>query len=334
MRSYQYFDFLRNNGNEVFVSPLFNDEYLKALYGNNKKSIFNVFKCYLKRIVMLFTVFKYGVLVIEKELFPYFPSVFERILKFFKIKFIVDYDDAIFHNYDKSNNFLMRLFLKNKIDNVMKNSTCVIAGNSYLKERAQKAGAKRIENIPTVIDLERYKIRNISPNKRMIIGWVGTQSTYEKHLLSIKEVILKILENDNIDFHVIGVNPSDKIEGIKYIDWTEKNEVEEIFKFDVGIMPLLDSDWERGKCSYKLIQYMACSKPVIASPIGMNNEVINSANGFLVNTTEEWLERLNFYYLNPSLREKHGKEGRKIVEEKYTLQVTQIKYNNIIKSIQ
>jgi len=114
LRSFQYFPFLKENGIDVAFSPLFNDEYLKDLY-SGKQSVKTIFSSYLKRFFILFTVFKYDKIVIEKELFPYLPALFERILAFAKVKYIVDYDDAIFHNYDLSPNKLIRFFLRNKI---------------------------------------------------------------------------------------------------------------------------------------------------------------------------------------------------------------------------
>ena len=139
MRSYQFHPFLESKGVVINSSALFNDRYLDELYGNMPISKMNIFLCYLKRMFLLFSSFKYKVLIIEKELFPYFPAIFERILSFFRIKYIVDYDDAIFHNYDLSNNRLIRYVLKGKIKRVMRFATIVVVGNSYLESYALNA---------------------------------------------------------------------------------------------------------------------------------------------------------------------------------------------------
>src|SRR5690606_8740055 len=153
----------------------------------------------------------------------------------------------------------------------------------YLGNRAKRAGAKNVQVIPTVVDLNRYKLKKESlSSQQIVIGWIGTQSTF-KYIESLKEVFLKLAQNYPIKIHVIGVDNNMGIpENVIPIKWSEETEAAEICKFDIGIMPLSDTPWEKGKCSYKLIQYMACGLPVIASPIGMNKEVIKEQeNGFL-----------------------------------------------------
>lgn len=331
LRSYQYFPFLEEEGFLITVKPLFNDEYLNNLY-KGEKSIIAILHSYFKRFFILFTLTKYDRIVIEKELFPYFPAFFEKIIYFIGIKYIVDYDDAIFHNYDLSNNGLIKLFLKNKIDNVMNNSSCVIAGNSYLAKRAKKAGAKKIEIIPTVIDLSRYSVLNKNQKKSFIIGWIGSPSTF-KYVKKIEAALKKIAEKYNVTLHIIGANESlDLGSDVKYIQWTEESEVSEIQKFDLGIMPLENTPWELGKCSYKLIQYMGCGIPVIASPIGMNNEVVkHSENGFFANTDGEWFSFIEKLILDKNLNILLGESGRSLVRKKYSLQSKINKLMMIIK---
>ncbi|MES2808151.1 MAG: glycosyltransferase family 4 protein [Bacteroidota bacterium] len=324
MRSFQYFPYLEQQGMAVTVKPLFNDEYLHALYTGNRPSRF-VLQAYLKRLITLFTVFSYDKVIIEKELFPYFPAFFEWLLTCLGLRYIVDYDDAIFHNYDQHPNQLIKGLLKNKIDSVMRYSRAVVAGNKYLAERAAKAGAKNVHIIPTVIDLDRYPTtKQHSPAQPVIIGWIGTRSTFEKHFAGIRPIIQKILQSYSVVFHVIGGTVDLGLgDRVKYLPWSEDKEVSAILDFDIGIMPLQNSLFEKGKCAYKLVQYMACGLPVIASPVGVNADIVHQdVNGYLANDEDDWLRAIGKYVNDVDLRSKHGLAGREMVEKSLCLQAT------------
>lgn len=335
LRSYQYFPYLETEGFQVEVSPLFNESYLKKLYAG-KSTKKEAFKGYCNRFLKLFVVGKYDKVVIEKELFPYFPAFAERVFSLFGIRYFVDYDDAVFHNYDLSSNKIIRKFLSNKIDRVMKYSHCVVAGNTYLADRARKAGAKRIEIIPTVIDLERYpeKDNQENPSLQFVVGWIGTKTTFEKHLLPCRNWIKEIQQEDpDVHFHIVGITEDKDLgSNVKYIPWSEETEVSEIIKMDVGIMPLQDSHWEKGKCAYKLIQYAASGVPGIASDVGMNQEVtIPNETGYLADADEDWIQKILVLKNDDSERMRLGMNARKLVEEKYCIQVTARKWIQLLK---
>lgn len=331
MRSFQYFPYLERTGTKVIVRPLFNDQYLQSLY-SGKSSPLSVISSYINRFFVLFTLYKYDKVVIEKELFPYLPAWPEWLMNKMGIKYIVDYDDAIFHNYDLHPNPIIRKLLGKKIDQVMKNSNTVIAGNSYLAKRAENAGSESIFILPTVIDLDRYVVKKAINRSSLVIGWIGTKSTFEKHLLPCKDWIQKAIDKYNVEFHIVGITQDMGLgNGVSYIPWSEETEVSSILNFDIGIMPLQDSVWEKGKCAYKLIQYMACGLPVIASPIGMNKEVVkNDINGFLAECEEEWLDSIGKLVRDAQLRINYGLNGRELVEKEYCLRVTSTKLENII----
>lgn len=334
MRSFQYFPLLEEAGFHVEVSPLFSEEYLVNLY-SGKSTIKQAVQGYLRRLIKIFQVGKFDRVVIEKELFPYLPSWVEMIFKKLGVHYIVDYDDAIFHNYDQSKSYLIRQLLGNKIGSVMKNSSMVVAGNSYLADYALKKGAKNIEVIPTVIDLSRYPIIEKLDNKIFTIGWIGTKSTFEKHLLPCREWIMKVQELDpEIRFHIIGVESGENLgKNVYYFPWTEETEAEEILKMDVGIMPLQDSLWERGKCAYKLIQYAACGVPGIASNIGMNREIIiNGETGILAENDKQWVETVIHLKNNDNERMILGKKARAKVEKLYNTGVTTLRWIEILKN--
>lgn len=330
LRSYQYFPFLEAKGYAVTVRPFFDEDYLVDLYAGKKTDKLKLIRSYLNRFFTLFSVYKYDKLVIEKELFPYFFSWFEKILALLKVNYIVDYDDAIFHNYDLSASKLIRFLLKNKIDNVMKYSGCVLAGNGYLYERAKVAGAKIIIILPTVIDVDAYKVTQKTAATKVIIGWIGSPSTF-KYVKNYKMVFSEILQNKAVELHIVGATEDIGLgTNVKYLKWNEESEVDAISKFDIGIMPLENTSWELGKCAYKIIQYMGCGLPVVASAVGMNIEVVDEGvNGFLVQEEEEWLDKLRLLIEDSALRERLGKSGRKKVESQFSLQ----KSSTIILSV-
>ena len=357
MRSYQYFPYLEEAGMQVTVKPFFDDAYLKNFYAG-KKNISAVLKSYVRRLGVLFSVFSYDRVVIEKEIFPFLPALAEWMLKRLGIQYIVDYDDAIFHHYDQSSNPMIKKILGNKIAKVMRFSGTVVAGNQYLADYAARSGAKNIEIIPTVIDLERYPVKNsdsdleLPPNvilsgvegragersasennQKFVVGWIGTKTTFEKHLLPCKDWI-KALQNQepNIRFHIVGITEDmDLGKNVQYIRWTEETEVAEILKMDIGLMPLQDSKWEKGKCAYKLIQYAACGIPGVASDVGMNREVtVPGETGILASADEEWIQAIKTLKSNTELRHQMGRNARKKVEERYCIQQTSTKWKEIL----
>jgi len=205
----------------------------------------------------------------------------------------------------------------------MKRATLVIAGNGYLADRARSAGARWIEVVPTVVDIERYRIRPTSRQDAFTIGWIGTPGT------------ALYLKNAQAALHSLGKIGRAKVllvgsgavttEGVvtEHREWSEETEVADIQDFDVGIMPLLDGPWERGKCGYKLIQYMACGKPVVASPVGVNCQIVDhGVNGFLSESASDWLNALSELMHSQELCTRIGSAGRRLVEQRYCLQVT------------
>ncbi|UOE80913.1 glycosyltransferase family 4 protein [Vibrio splendidus] len=336
LRTHQYLPHLNNDGIDITISALFNDDYLRQLYDNGVVGKLLIVKAYIRRFITLLTVFRYDALWIEKELFPYFPAIFEKLLFLLGVNYIADYDDAIFHNYDLSENKAIRKFLSGKIDSVMKHAAVTVAGNDYLAERAKNAGCKNIKVIPTVVDSSRYS-KSLYPDRKSTIGWIGSPST-QKYVVELLPAF-KALKN-KLDFKLILVGATESVvkqlKGIEVdvIHWSENSEVESILAMDVGIMPLHDGPWEKGKCGYKLIQYMACGIPVIASDVGVNAEVVNKhGSGLVVNSVDEWVDNLHKLLSSPSLKREFGQNGITSVNEYYSLQVQQDLMSTTIKSV-
>lgn len=334
LRFFQFFPYLRSAGISVDSSPLFNDQYLSELYGKKRIDRWNIIKSYFRRIAKLFKVNKYDLVVIEKELFPFLPAAAELILSFLNVKYIVDYDDAIFHNYDQHTSKWVRHFLGNKIETVMRCSSLVVAGNAYLENYAVKSGSKKVVIIPTVIDTGQYQVKVVNNAPEVIIGWIGSPSTL-KYVEMLRPILQEIKDKYPIKLHIVGGKAGVGLDEIEEVfEWSEETEVELIRRFDIGIMPLRDQLWEYGKCGYKLIQYMGCGVPVVGSPIGVNNIIIQEGvNGFKPKDAEEWKKALEGLIVDQDLRMSMGKDGRRRVEENYSINKASETWLSLISGI-
>ncbi len=322
VRSLQYVPYFKSQGVEVTIRPLFSDAYLRALYGGGSRWR-AVLKGYISRVYWLFLARKFDVVIIEKELFPFLPALAERFLRLSKVPYVVDYDDALFHRYDCHNNPVIRLMLGKKIDAVMRLATTVIAGNNYLAERARRAGAERVEIVPTVVDTDRYHPSAGKASEVPIVGWIGTPQT-SRYLNPLLPVFEALQSEMPVRFVAVGANPED-FEGtrVEVWPWSEDSEVDSVQRFDIGIMPLEDSHWERGKCGYKLIQYMACGLPVVASPVGVNCEIVEQGkSGMLAGSQCEWEQSLReLIKADAGTRKRMGMVGQERVSEWYSTRV-------------
>jgi glycosyltransferase involved in cell wall biosynthesis len=332
MRFYQYLPWLEQSGIKYTVSELISDELLEGLYNNGKYSKFKLMLAYIARVRILLLCNKFDLVWIEKEALPWFPAWIENyLLRNAKCR-MLDFDDAVFHNYDLHRSKLARFCFGHRIDNLMAKTDIVVGGNSYLAVRAKHANVTRIEQLPTVIDLNRYDLKFYELQAQVpIIVWIGSPSTL--HYLDITKnalsalakktpFILRIIGGGFIE--IPGVN-------VQILPWTAETESDAVRGADIGIMPLYNTPWEQGKCAYKLIQYMACGLPTIASPVGANKEVIlHGETGFLASTDEDWLDAATKLLADFGLRYRLGMAGRSRVEEYYCIQKTGPKLIDII----
>jgi len=327
-RTFQYLDYFRQHGVEVYVSPLLGDGYLENLYSGRRASKLYLLKSFSKRVFYIFKARKYDLVVIEKELFPHIPPVFEHLLHSINKNIVTDYDDAIFVNYQ--NNFL----LKSKIPTVIRLSKMVNVGNQYLANYARKFNPN-VNIVPTVVDLNKYKAKvsyEIRGDK-VIIGWIGTPLT-SKRLFEVQAALSELSKKYPIILRCIGTSPNFAMKGIRIenIKWEESKEADNILTFNVGIMPLPDNPYTRGKCGLKLIQYMACGIPSVASPVGANCDIIQDGiNSLLAKSSKEWVNKIASLINDPYLSERLGREARRTVADKYSLQAVSPKLLEIYK---
>ncbi|MDQ3078044.1 MAG: glycosyltransferase family 4 protein, partial [Pseudomonadota bacterium] len=235
---------------------------------------------------------------------------------------VFDYDDAIFHMYDKSSNPVVRTLLRSKLVPLLRSASACCCGNDYLREYAARH-CERTMVLPTVVDTEIYRPPSSrAANASTVIGWIGSPSTwpYVRPLLPMLQALIK---EQGVTFRAVGAGAAaeqDRFDGLELVEWSEATEVAEVQSFDIGIMPVLDRPFERGKSGYKLIQYMACGLPVVASPVGVNRQIVaDGVNGHLTTSEAEWKGVLSRLIADPALRERMGEAGRASAVENYSL---------------
>ncbi len=322
LRSYQYLPLLADAGIEVTVSPLFDEAYLQRFYTTGRKRPGALARAYLARLKQLFSLKRYDLVWLEYELFPWLPAGFECAMRRLGVPYLVDYDDAIFHRYDQASSVWLRKLLGRKIDRVMACAARVTVGNTYLAQRAEQAGARAVQVLPTVVDVSRYPLKQHSLRSDLRIVWIGSPTTVG-YLALIREPLARLAREHSLRLLIIGADPL-SIPGVavEALPWSEAREAEMIRQCDVGIMPLRDDPWERGKCGYKLIQYLACGLPVVASPVGVNREIVEpGVNGYLADSDAAWEAAFTRLIEQPELRRDLGLKGREKVQREYSLTI-------------
>lgn len=326
LRMMQYRPWLESAGVEVTVAPLFSDAYVAGLQRKSRK-LSDVVRAYAGRVKALLGSRSFDLVWIEKELLPWLPAWVERALLSSRVPYVLDYDDAVFHYYDLNRNALVKALLGDKHPALMRGAALVMAGNAYLADYARRAGARHFEVVPTVIDLDRYPahVQMPEPDQSVpppCVGWIGQRAT-ASFLVPLKLLFECLSARSLARFAAIGIDASSLGLSMESIPWTEQTEVASIASFDIGIMPLVDEPFERGKCGYKLIQYMACGLPVVASPVGVNCQIVeHGVNGFLAETPQQWEQALQTLLADADLRQRMGQAGRQKVEQQYCIQVT------------
>jgi glycosyltransferase involved in cell wall biosynthesis len=338
-RCFLYLEALGRAGITADICPFLGDAYLSARYAGRPINPAWLLRSYAARFRALSLLSGYSLVWIEKEALPWLPAWIEIALwRRARLPVVVDYDDAVFHAYDRHRNPLVRWFLGAKIDRIMGKADLVIVGNTYLGARARAAGARLVAELPTAVDLRRYAAAPqpapAGAEGILTIGWIGSPLT-SRYLELLRPALSELCARIRLRLLLIGAAP-DALRGfpVERVPWSAETEAAAIARCDVGVMPLPDEPWERGKCGYKLIQFMAGARPVVASPVGANRDiVIPGKTGFLAAGSAEWVNALGQLHDDPELRRRMGEAGRRRVEELYALQVTAPRFVDLIRRL-
>ncbi len=249
---------------------------------------------------------------LERELLPGYLT----IEPFLKTPYVFDVDDAL---------WLAKPYGSSTAKKIAERSAYVIAGNTYIANWFS-SHTKNIKIIPTAIDTSRFTPRTTAANQdteQFVIGWTGSASNLG-YLYDIQDVLSDFIKMHNgAELLVVSDKtpllskiPSDRM---RYIKWSEQSEVETVQQMDVGLMPLPSNEWTLGKCSFKMLQYMACGLPVIVSPVGMNNDILSMGNvGFSASSKNDWYDALEYLYKHPGNAKELGNTGRLVAEQHFS----------------
>ena len=293
----QYFPILEKNGFSYDVKPFLDEKAMQVLYkpGNFALKVWKVLFGLLNRFTLLFTLNRYDFVFVHREMAAVGPPIFEWLVaKLLGKKVIFDFDDAIWLKNTSSTNSVITFFKRYK----NANDTCkwawkVSCGNDYLAKHARQFSDNVVVN-PTTIDTEgHHNVVKTTGSEKITIGWTGTHSTI-KYLETLIPVLTKLEQEFEFNFVVIADRrPDFSLKSLKYIPWSKETEIQDLFKIDVGLMPLEDDKWANGKCGFKALQYMALGIPAIVSPVGVNTKIVDDGvNGWICESAEEWELRL------------------------------------------
>ncbi len=332
----QYIPFLEQHNFHCHLSYIISEKDDTIFYseGNTFKKFWILIKAILHRIKDTFSYNSYDIVFVQREAIMIGSSYFEKRIKGSRAKYIFDFDDSIWL-MDTSDGNKRYEWLKNPEKTIrnIRYADMVFAGNGYLANYARSCNV-HVKIIPTTINTDFHKPVP-KRNDKVIIGWIGSHTTIKHFEYALEFLAIIKKKYPQIEIRVVGdaeyVNESLNIKGIA---WSSTTEVEMINSFSIGIMPLPDDEWAKGKCGLKGLSYMACEVPTIMSPVGVNTEIIqHGKNGFLASTTDEWMACLSQLIENPELRETIGKAGRQTVLEKYSVLSQQQNYLNAFKEV-
>lgn len=319
-RFLQYLPALKSAGIHVEHHSLLDDDYVASLSSGDRYPRSSIALAYVQRMEQLLASRTADLYWIYVELLPYVPAFVERLATAGK-PVVYDFDDAFFHSYDQSGNPLVRALLGDKHAKLLQRAEACCCGNAYLHDFAIRH-CKQSIILPTVVDTESYRPLRQRKAGPVTIGWIGSPSTWPnvRPMLPLLEALVR---SHGVRIRVVGAGTAaedDRFEGLDLVEWTEASEIAEVQTMDIGIMPLADRPFERGKSGYKLVQFMACGLPVVASPVGVNREMVSQGvNGFLAYSDVEWRAALAQLVGNVALRGKLGRAGRERAELEYSL---------------
>lgn len=316
----QFLPAMKEAGFRLRIQSLLDNCYLRRRFRGLWPDFPRIFLLFIRRIRRLLKAKKGHGAIVYAELFPGLPYALERLL--LPRTYIYDLDDSFFLKYRTGKLAFLRPFLSDKIDRLMQGAAAITAGNSFLCDYAATASS-RVIWLPSSVDTLEYRPGARALGEVFTIGWIGSPST-EIFLDELVEPLKRLGVEQALNFLVVGGAFPYEIPGVRVlrIPWSLETEVSLIQKIDVGLMPLSDNEWSWGKCGFKLITYMACGLPVVASEVGANKEIVDDECGFLVYTPEEWVEAIRKLRDNPEMRRQMGEVGRRKVCEEYSLEKT------------
>lgn len=339
-RVMQYVPALEQAGFSVTVAPFFDAAFFDLVYkpGRYVEKFGAFVRQSVERLKLLMTRNRYDAFFVYREAYPFGPALFEALLSDTPGRPIIyDFDDAIFlNNSSEANQFASALKYPQKVAAIIKQSALVLAGNEYLANYARAYNAN-VTVLPTCVDTNVFVPRATprAPGAPLVVGWIGTPTT-ATYLKALGPSISRLAARHPFEMRVSGSGAPLEFDGVKTTNekWSLAGEVELFSTCDIGVYPLRDDEWEKGKCGFKAIQFMACGVPVVAAAVGVNTEIIqDGVNGFLASNEREWDDKLGRLLGDADLRCRLGAAGRKTIEARYSLAVNAPRLVSMLRDV-
>jgi glycosyltransferase involved in cell wall biosynthesis len=325
----QYIPALREAGFDVTVSSFYTTDFFRLVYqhGRYLQKAANFLGLAWRRVRELFALGDYDLVFLYREAIPLGPPILENLIARRGVPIVYDFDDAIFlPAVSEANRAIAFLKDPGRTKTILKHSTRVVVGNEFLARYARQHNPA-VTVIPTAVDTDRFVPSGLPPKlagATLTIGWIGSPTTFP-YLEGLSGILREVATTHPFRLRVSGAGRPVRFEGLdlEEVPWSLANEVALFNTCDIGVYPLTDDDWARGKCGFKAIQFMACGVPVVAAAVGVNKEIIvDGVNGFLASTAAEWREKLRHLLNDAELRARFAAAGRRTIEERYSLRVT------------
>lgn len=338
LRIYQYLPYLQARRHEVRVWSFLREKGYRTLHqrGGFFPKAAALLLGFLRGLALLPKIKSFDVCVIHREAAPMGGGLLERLIARAARRVVYDFDDAVFEpNVSAANRRFAFLKSTRKIPRLLSRCDAAIAGNGYLEAYARQF-VRATYQLPTPVDANQFTPRAKPENAPVVIGWIGSHSTAP--YLELAAEALKELHaafGGRLQMVIVGAGDF-RMPGIpaQYKPWRLETEAEDLHEFDIGIMPMPDNRWTRGKCGFKALLYMSAGLPVVCSPVGFNREiVIPGENGLWAETPAQWREALQRLIEDAAVRRQMGARGRRLVEEKFSLEKCAPRLEAILQAI-
>ena len=327
LRVEQYFPYLERHGVEPILRPFMSSDLYNIRYapGSMVRKVASLGSSTLSRFLDVNRARDVDLIFVHREAFPVGGPFIEERLALTGRPLVFDFDDAIYLlNTGVTSRTVGLLKRPSKTARIVNLSTTVIAGNENLKAYAS-AYNRNITVIPTPVDTSQFAPPPGGPpngdGKKVVIGWMGSNTT-APYLKMVGDALAEVTRRyPEVEIRAIGGSYVPPVSPALTVGrWRLDNELSDLHSFDMGIMPMPDTEWARGKCGFKALLYMACAVPPVCSPVGITTDIVQDGeNGLLATTTEEWVDKLSMLVEDPKLRRRMGEAGRQTVEERFSL---------------
>lgn len=323
-RHEHFLDSLCQLGWDIKEAPFWSRKAMGVLYrrGAHLAKAMGYLAGVIRRVALLATVHRYDVIFVHREAMPKAPPWWEWLaVRWGKGRLVYDFDDAIWIPHSSSANPPFEVVPSHyRVSASCRIAHRVSCGNAFLADFARRRCPDVIVN-PTVVDTKGMHVQRGTPvGIATVVGWTGTHSTLP-HLEGVVPALRVLRERVPFELRVIcDVEPAFEFPGLTFIPWRKESEIDDLSAFDVGLMPLPDTEWARGKCGFKLIQYMALGVAALASPVGVNSDiVVHGRNGFLCSTDQEWIDVLERLLRDGKLRAQIGSCARATIVNRFSV---------------